>query len=149
MKFKKDDRVQYRYYGSEGIVLCDNYDPPTVPVQFDKPIYPRHSCHGLGKNGYCWYCHEKDLELVNTTEFSTFNVRRDLYVLESLVSKNIKIEFGIDEESFSYEAALKDFFKLHARGDTVLLSVSDIDYMIDALYELKHSIGRIKGDKQF
>jgi len=77
MLFTKGERVKYNLYGVEipGTVLktvnC-NYD---IPVQFDYKTddWAGHTCDGLGKFGYCWYCMSKFLIRIEDKKQLEFN----------------------------------------------------------------------------
>lgn len=64
-KFSIGDRVRRtngRAKGKVGRVI--GYDNDLYCVEFDEDIRG-HSCCGLGKEGHCWNCFEKNLELEN------------------------------------------------------------------------------------
>lgn len=67
-KFKVGDKVKYTRVnygkitaGTMGKIIVIGNNNPKYGVEFDENI-TGHSCAGNGKNGYCWYVFEEDIE---------------------------------------------------------------------------------------
>lgn len=80
MKFKIGDRVKYTEEAGDAekkneigtIINIDKSNDKTILIDFDNFIDGHNGNFGKiqGKDGHCWWCEEKDLELIEKTKTS-------------------------------------------------------------------------------
>ena len=163
MKNKIGDKVRAKKYldginlkGKIGKVVAigEMYD---YGIEFDEPIERGHSCACKGKNGYCRWCYERELEpvddnkIVITTDGKTTLAR--LYKGKKVV-KTAKAICAPDDE-FDFIAGAQLAFKrltrnelkkpIYYSGKVVCVEAGeDAAYTVGKIYEFKD--GKVKID---